>query len=190
MSPEFAVEIVDEMVIPASVIFFDCINPYLLEDHACKDSVCEIIHIINSTSKGIFSEAYEGINENISFADFEHSDEQLMHLRYRCEDVYYQIKKSDINKTKLKKINQELLNSKAMKNYFRDNQEERNQVVKTIAENSIRSYKPSVGYLPSYLVHEENKDNVVKSAIEESYFQSKKKKSKKPDVGKYAKKEE
>ncbi len=184
VSPEFALEIVDESLVHQSVIFFDCINPYLLEDHACKDSVSEIIHIINSNDKATFSEEYENINENIHFTDFEHDDQQVMHLRYRCEDVYYQIKKADIVKTKLKKINQELLNSKAMKNYFKDNQEERNQVVKTIAENSIRTYKPSVGYLPSYLVHEENKDNVIKSAIEESYFQSKKKKAKNLDVKK------
>lgn len=113
----------------------------------------------------------------IKFTDFVYDEEQLSHLRYRCEDILLSIKKSDVEKIKLKKINMELLHSKALKNYFRDHPNEREQVVKTINDNSIKVFKPSVGYLPSYLVHENNKDNVVKNAIEESYFANKKKKA-------------
>jgi len=62
-----------------------------------------------------------------------------------------------------------------MQNYFRENPQEKLEVIRTIQENSIKIVKPSVGYLPSYLVHDDHKENVVKSAIEESYFKAKKK---------------
>jgi hypothetical protein len=95
---------------------------------------------------------------------------------YRCEDMFHQIKKTDVQKTKIKKINQELLNSKAMIGYFQDNPDEKERVIRTINENSIKKFRPSVGFLPGYLIHENNKNSVVQSAIEESYFIGKKRK--------------
>jgi hypothetical protein len=173
VSPEFALEIVDECVIQPSIVFFDFTDPWLIEDHACKENGREIIHFIDIDKKGDFSEEYSTICESIKFTDFYCDKEQFSHLRYRCEDILFQCKKSDIQKTKLRKINLELLHSKSMKKYFKDNADEKSQVIQAINKNSIKVFKPSVGYLPSYLVHDKNKDNVVKSAIEETYFISK-----------------
>lgn len=173
-SPQFALEVVDECLVHAAVIFFNLTDPYLMEDHSCKHKVKAVYHLLDIKSKSSFTEDYANVCKDIQFAEFKFDVEQFQHLRYRCEDIYYQIKSSDIKKTKLKKINQELLHSKAMKGYFQAHPDEKQQVIKAINQNSIRVYKPSVGFLPSYLVHEENKNNVVQSAIEESYFAGKK----------------
>ena len=127
-----------------------------------------------TNNKEDFKKDYALICPDIKFIDFSFDEEQFKHLKYRCEDILSQIKKSDIKKTKLKKICQEMLHSKKMKNYFDQNPNEKNQVVRTINENSIKRFKPSVGFLPSYLIHDSHKDNVIKSAIDESYFLGKK----------------
>jgi hypothetical protein len=89
-------------------------------------------------------------------------------LRYRCEDIYFSIKKSDIGKAKTKKINQELLNSKNMQDYFKTHPKEKDQVIKAINDNSIRRVKPSASYLPSYLIHDQ-KHNDISQAISMNY---------------------
>ena len=177
-SPQFALDVIDECKESPTVIFFNLTDPYLIEDHSCKDKVKAIFHFISLVNKDSFSHDYSTICKEIIFNNFQYDIEQFKHLKYRCEDIFHQIRKNDIKKTKLKKINQELLHSKRLKSYFDAHPDEKDKVIKTINENSIRKYRPSVGYLPSYLVHEENKENVVKSAIEEKYFIGKKRKSK------------
>ncbi len=86
-------------------------------------------------------------------------------MKYRCEDIYYSIKKSDIKKAKTKKINQELLQSKNMQEYFKSHPEEKRSIIKSISENSIKSFKPSAGYIPSYLIHDENKNNDIAQVL-------------------------
>lgn len=93
----------------------------------------------------------------------------MCHLRYRCDDIYHHIGKSDIKKAKLKRVNQELLHSKNMKQYFDSNPNEKNAVISAIQENSIRRFKPSATYLPSYLIHKETQENVIKNVIDATY---------------------
>lgn len=109
----------------------------------------------------------------INFDDFKYDEDQVAHLRYRCEGSYHGIKKSDIEKSKLKKINQELLQSKKMEAYFKSHPEERKMVLKAISDNSIKSYKPSTSYLPSYLVHDDTKKNMFADAINKEYGEQK-----------------
>ena len=186
-SPQFALEVVDECLIQPAIIFFNVTNPYLLEDHSCKERVKGVYHFLDNSFREVFTEDYATVCRDIKFINYSYDEEQFKHLKYRCEDIFHQIRKSDIKKTKLKKINQELLHSKAMKSYFDSNPDEKDRVIKTINENSIKKYRPSVGFLPSYLVHEEQKNNVVQSAIEESYFVGKKRKK---QNSKYTKKDD
>jgi hypothetical protein len=102
------------------------------------------------------------------FNEFKFDQDQVSHLRYRCEDVYYSINKTDLKKAKTKRINQELLNSKQMEDYFKTHPEEKKQVVKAINDNSIKRIKPSASYLPSYLIHDD-KSNAVSEAISMKY---------------------
>lgn len=176
VSPQFAVEVIEECPVQTSIIFFDLTDPFLIEEHSCKEKVKAVYHFIDTKSKEQFTIDYSSICKEIKFIEYEYDSEQFQHLRYRCEDILFQVKPSDIKKTKLKKINQELLHSKAMKKYFDANPKEKQQVIDTINANSIHNYRPSVGFLPSYLVHESNKNNVVQFAIEESYFTGKKRK--------------
>jgi hypothetical protein len=92
----------------------------------------------------------------------------VSHLRYRCEDIYFSIKKSDIKKLKIKKINQELLHSKKMEEYFKTHPKEKEQIIRAINENSIQKIKPSASYLPSYLIHDQ-KQNEISQAISMNY---------------------
>lgn len=185
-SPQFALDVIDECKESPTVLFFNLTDPYLVEEHSCKDKVKAIFHFYSMLKKEEFSDDYSTICKDIKFNNFQYDVEQFKHLKYRCEDIFHQITKSDIKKTKLKKINQELLHSRRLKTYFEAHPDEKDKVIRTINENSIRRYRPSVGYLPSYLVHQENKENVVKTAIEEKYFIGKKRKNK----GKKIEKEE
>lgn len=116
-----------------------------------------------------FSYGYDDVDEGIKFLPFNYNIEQVSHLRYRCEDIYNGIKKSDIQKAKVKKINQELLQSSKMKSYFENNPQEKQIVLNTIANNSIKNFKPSASYLPSYLIHEESNFNPFANAINKQY---------------------
>jgi hypothetical protein len=102
------------------------------------------------------------------FNEYKFDSDQVSHLRYRCEDVFYSINKTDIKKAKTKRINQELLNSKQMEDYFKTHPEEKKQVVKAINENSIKRIKPSASFLPSYLIHDD-KSNAITEAISMKY---------------------
>lgn len=93
----------------------------------------------------------------------------MAHLRYRCEDVYHSIRKSDIKKAKIKKINQELLQSKNMQDYFKSHPEEKNKIIKSIQDNSVKSIRPSASFIPSYLIHETNANNAIAQAIKKNY---------------------
>ena len=85
----------------------------------------------------------------------------MTHLRYRCEDILHTITKNDIKKAKTKKLSQELLYSKKMESYFKSNPEEKNLVIKTIQDCNINTNRPSITYLPNYMIHEEsNKNNI------------------------------
>ena len=152
-------------VINSTVIFFDYIDPYSIEEVSCDSRVKEIFHFINVPNQEVLKENYSLISDDISFEPFKYNDEQLKHLRYRCEDIYHQITKNDIKKTKFKKINQELLHSRKLKTYFEQNKEEKEKVIENINKNSIKKYKPGVEYLPSYLVHQE-KTSDIKNLIE------------------------
>ena len=79
----------------------------------------------------------------------------MTHLRYRCEDIFHTITKNDIKKAKTKKLSQELLYSRKMENYFKANPEEKNLVIKTIQDCNINVNRPSVTYLPNYIIHDE-----------------------------------
>lgn len=48
-----------------------------------------------------------------------------------------------------------------MEDYFKKNPNEKKQIVKSIQENSIQKFKPSAAFLPSYLIHDETKDNAI-----------------------------
>jgi hypothetical protein len=109
-----------------------------------------------------------GLDETIGLEEFKFDQDQVSHLRYRSEDIFFSIKKSDIMKAKTKKINQELLHSKNMQDYFKSNPKEREQVIKAINDNSIKRVKPSASYLPSYLIHEQ-KSNEISQAISMNY---------------------
>jgi hypothetical protein len=102
------------------------------------------------------------------FNEFKFDQDQVSHLRYRCEDIYYSINKTDLKKAKTKRINQELLNSKQMEEYLKTHPEEKKQIVKAINDNSIKRIKPSASFLPSYLVHDE-KSNAISEAISMKY---------------------
>jgi hypothetical protein len=93
----------------------------------------------------------------------------MHHLRYRCEDIFHSIRDSDIKKLKAKKINQELLYSKNMQEYFQSHPEDRFKVIKAIEENSIKCIKPSASFLPNYLVHDDMKNNQIAQAIKTNY---------------------
>jgi hypothetical protein len=123
---------------------------------------------IDINLKDLFTKEYTFLDENIGFEDYKFDQDQVSHLRYRCEDIFFSIKKSDISKAKTKKINQELLNSKNMQDYFKSHPREKEQVIKAINDNSIKRVKPSASYLPSYLIHDQ-KHNEISQAISMNY---------------------
>ena len=164
-SPNYAKEIVNNTPIPISIIYFDCTDSRLLEFHSYHINTRAIYHFISN--KELFISNYDTLDEKISFREFEFDSEQMAHLRYRCENIYSGIRKSDIKKEKARKINLELLHSKKMEAYFQKNPQEKLNVIKAIEENTIKTGRSSIGYIPSYLIHQEN--NPIANAIRSNY---------------------
>ena len=164
-SKNFAKEILDETKIPITIIYFDCFSKELLEYHSFHPNSRSIYHFISN--KDNFLDAYEDLDENINFNEFIFDKEQMEHLKYRAEDMLNGVRKNDIQKEKMRKINIELLHSKNMQKFFKENPKERENIIRNINENTIRNYSPSVTYLPSYLIHSEN--NVIADAIKKEY---------------------
>lgn len=172
-SPNFAKDILENTPIPVTIIYFDTIDKNILDYHCFHQNTKAIYHFISKEKKTDFTQEYEDIDQRITFLEYTFDEDQVSHLRYRCEDIYHSINKSDIKKAKIKKLNQELLHSKNMQNYFKSHPEERKNVIKSIEKNSIKSFKPSASYLPSYLIHEENNNsnNAIANAIKQNYGQ-------------------
>lgn len=169
-SPNFVDNIIENCPIPVSVIYFDFLDPKLLNDHCFRLNIKSIHHFISfENNKSQFSVEYNNLNEQISFEEYTFNKDQTAHLRYRCEDVYHGIKKSDIKKAKTKKINQELLHSKDMEKYFKSHPDEKMNIVNAIKENNYYTVKNSANYLPSYLIHEDTKGNNIEKAIVNNY---------------------
>ena len=164
-SKNFGREILENTKIPITIIYFDCYSLELLEFHSFHPNTRAIYHFISN--KDAFLDSYEKLNENISFNEFVFDREQMEHLRYRAEDMLNGIRKSDIKKEKMRKINIELLHSKNMEKFFNENPNEKENVIRTIQENTIKNFRPSVSFLPSYLIHNEN--NVIADAIRKEY---------------------
>ena len=116
-SKNFAKEILDNTKIPITIIYFDCFSKSLLEYHSFHPNTREIYHFISN--KDNFLDAYENLDENINFNEFVFDKEQMEHLRYRAEDMLNGVRKSDIKKEKMRKINIELLHSKKMQNFLK-----------------------------------------------------------------------
>ena len=173
-SKNFAKEILDNTKIPITIIYFDCFSKSLLEYHSFHPNTREIYHFISN--KDNFLDAYENLDENINFNEFVFDKEQMEHLRYRAEDMLNGVRKSDIKKEKMRKINIELLHSKKMQKFFKENPKERENIIRNIEENTIKNYSPSVSFLPSYLIHSEN--NVIADAIKKEYKDNTKKNNK------------
>ena len=70
----------------------------LLEFHSYHINTRAIYHFISN--KELFISNYDTLDEKISFREFEFDSEQMAHLRYRCENIYSGIRKSDIKKAK------------------------------------------------------------------------------------------
>ena len=164
-SKNFAKEILDNTKIPITIIYFDCFSKSLLEYHSFHPNTREIYHFISN--KDNFLDAYENLDENINFNEFVFDKEQMEHLRYRAEDMLNGVRKSDIKKEKMRKINIELLHSKKMQKFFKENPKERENIIRNIDENTIKNFSPSVTFLPSYLIHSEN--NIIANAIKKEY---------------------
>ena len=173
-SKNFAKEILDNTKIPITIIYFDSFSQSLLEYHSFHPNTRSIYHFISN--KDNFLDAYENLDENINFNEFEFDKEQMEHLRYRAEDMLNGIRKSDIKKEKMRKINIELLHSKKMQKFFNDNPKERENIIRNIDENTIKNFSPSVTFLPSYLIHSEN--NAIAEAIKKEYKDTKRNKNK------------
>jgi hypothetical protein len=164
-SQNFAKDILDNTKIPITIIYFDCCSLELLEYHSFHPNARAIYHFMSN--KDLFLDKYENLNENIKFNEFVFDREQMEHLRYRSENIYNGIRKSDIKKEKMRKINIDLLHSKNMEKFFKENPKEKEMVIKTIQENTITNFRPSISFLPSYLIHSEN--NVIANAIKKEY---------------------
>ena len=173
-SKNFAKEILNNTKVPITIIYFDCFSQPLLEYHSYHPNTRSIYHFISN--KDNFLDAYENLDENINFNEFVFDREQMEHLRYRAEDMLNGIRKSDIKKEKMRKINIELLHSKKMQKFFKDNPKERENIIRNIEENTIKNFSPSVSFLPSYLIHSEN--NVIADAIKKEYKDTKRNKNK------------
>ena len=173
-SKNFAKEILNNTKVPITIIYFDCFSKPLLEYHSFHPNTRSIYHFISN--KDNFLDAYEDLDENINFNEFVFDKEQMEHLRYRAEDMLNGIRKSDIKKEKMRKINSELLHSKKMQKFFKENPKERENIIRNIEENTIKNFSPSVSFLPSYLIHSEN--NVIADAIKKEYKDTKRNKNK------------
>jgi hypothetical protein len=168
-SPQFARDIIEQTPIPATIIYFNITDSDLMEYHCFNPNVKAIYHFISRDKKQSFSDEYMSIDERINFSEFTFDNDQMHHLRYRCEDIFHSIKDNDIKKSKAKKINQELLHSKNMQDYFKSHPDEKVKVVRAIEENSIKCVKPSAGFLPNYLIHDDIKNNQIAQAISTNY---------------------
>ena len=164
-SPNFCKEIIKNCPIPITIILFDSFDKNLLEFLAYNSNVRSIYHFISDKEK--FIDNYNDLDEEINFEEFSFDVEQMNHLKYRCEDVFSGIKKSDIQKEKTRKINIELLHSKKMEKFFEKNPNEKLNIIKSIEENTIKNFRPSTSYLPSYLIHKEQ--NPIADAIKNVY---------------------
>jgi len=173
-SKNFAKEILINTKIPITIIYFDCFSQSLLEYHSFHPNTRSIYHFISNRDN--FLDAYENLDENINFNEFEFDREQMEHLRYRAEDMLNGIKKSDIKREKMRKINVELLHSKKMQKFFKDNPKERENIIRNIDENTIKNFSPSITFLPSYLIHSEN--NAIADAIKKEYKDTKRNRNK------------
>ncbi len=180
-SPQFSTEIVDQSPIPCTIIYFDCNRADILQSHSFNKNTKAIYHFISTEKKSQFSQTYESIDERIGFTEFAYDKDQVSHLKYRSEDTFHSITKNDIKKAKTKKINQELLHSKNMQEYFKSHPEEKLKIVKAIDLNSIKGFKPSATFLPSYLIHQENNyssNNQIAKAIGKNFKDATKKNTK------------
>jgi len=165
LSPNFVDKIIENSPIPISIVYFDFLDPNLLNDHCFRINVKTIHHLLSFDNRKNFSIIYNSLDPRITFQEFEYNKDQVAHLRYRCEDNYHTIKKSDIKKAKTKKINQELLHSKDMEKYFQTHPEERLNIINSIKDNNYYTVKASATYLPSYLIHEDSKENKIEQVI-------------------------
>ena len=168
-SKNFAKEILNNTKVPITIIYFDCFSQSLLEYHSFHPNTRSIYHFISN--KEAFLDAYENLDENINFNEFVFDKEQMEHLRYRAEDMINGIRKNDIKKEKMRKINIELLHSKKMQKFFKENPKERENIIRNIEENTIKNFDPSASFLPSYLIHNEN--NPIADAIKKEYKDNK-----------------
>ena len=164
-SHQFGKNILDNINAPVTIVYFDVENKELLEYHAYHVNTKAIYHFISEKER--FIQSYADLEERITFAEFKFDFEQMSHLRYRCEDMFYGIKKSDIKKAKTRKINIELLHSKKMEDFFKKNPQEKVNIIKAIEENKIKNFRPGTGYIPSYLIHQES--NQIAEAIRNTY---------------------
>jgi hypothetical protein len=164
-SPNFVDKIIEGSPIPVSVIYFDFMDANLLNEHCFRMNIRSIHHLLSFDNKKNFSTIYNNLDQRITFQEYDYNKDQVAHLRYRCEDVFHTTKKSDIKKAKTKKINQELLHSKDMEKYFEANPEERLNIISAIKENNYYTIKASATYLPSYLIHQQSKDNKIEQVI-------------------------
>ncbi len=164
-SPNFVDKIIEGSPIPVSVVYFDFLEPDLLNDHCFRVNIRSIHHLLGFENRKSFSSVYNNLDERITFQEFEYNKDQVAHLRYRCEDVFHTTKKSDIKKAKTKKINQELLHSKDMEKYFESHPDEKLNIINAIKENNYYTIKASATYLPSYLIHVDSKDNKIEEVF-------------------------
>jgi hypothetical protein len=158
-SPNYAKCLSDECPISPTLIYYDSINSEILEYHHYNHSnIKSIYHLISTSSKQEFQSKYFKLPKNLIFMEFKFDDEQVNHLNYRCEDIWNSITKNDLKKAKMKKLNIELLKSKNMNEYFQSHPDEKNLILKSIQENNINITRPSVSYLPEYLIKNNNKN--------------------------------
>jgi len=102
-SPNFARDVLNNIPIPATIIYFDAIDSELLEYHCYSSNVKAIYHFITKEHKDNFTKDYNDIDIGIKFDDFKFDEDQVCHLRYRCEDIFHGVSKNDIKKAKIKK---------------------------------------------------------------------------------------
>jgi hypothetical protein len=166
-SPNFAKDIIDNVPIPANIIYFDTIDAKLLEYHCFNTNTKAIYHFLSKELKGSFYDDYVNVDQRINFNEFKFDEDQVSHLKYRCEDIFHSIQNSDIKKAKLRKVNLELLQSKKMADFFQSHPDEKLKIVNSIQENTVKNFKPSSAYLPAYLIHQNQ--NQISKAIQNNY---------------------
>jgi len=169
-SSNYSKDLHDSCPIPPVIIFYETIDADVLEhQNTYNTNIKAIYHFISFESKEAFSRDYESLPKSILFSDYAYDEDQVTHLRYRCEDIYNSVTKNDIKKAKMKRINTELIKSKSMEKYFVNHPDEKALIIKSLQESQINTTRPSVSYLPEYLIHDDNKNNVVEQAIKITY---------------------